>query len=81
MIEVQGAVRQVTHNAYQVDTVRDTEKREVGLVFVLPGGEAHVFPMPEEQAKAVEDGIRQARTGIVPAVALPAGGNGNGDRS
>jgi hypothetical protein len=76
MIEVQGAVRQVTHNAYQVDTVRDVEKHEVGLVFVLPGGEAHVFSMPEENAKQLEDSIRKARTGIVPAVAMPGNGNG-----
>lgn len=81
MIQAQNVARQINHNIYAIDTARDDDG-SVALVFTLNPGvphaaEAHVYSLTEEQAKVLEDGIRQARTGIVPASELP-GRNGNG---
>lgn len=76
MIDVQGAARTIHYSAYGIQTVR-SEQGTVALIFMTPDSTAHVFEMPESEAKKIEDGLAAARTGVAIAAEIPRA-NGNG---
>ena len=68
MIEVHGAARTIHYDGFQVSVLKDKTTGHATLAFYhQPTGTAHVFPLPEQVAKVVEDGLTAIRSGVVVA--------------